>query len=294
MRGSCFAGEPMGVFSRLASLIKANLNDLISRSEDPEKMLNQVILDMNTQLLQSKKQVALSIADLKHLEKQFEQEHSHAEEWERKAMLAVRKGQDDLATEALSRKREYDSLAAQFKEQFEKQKLQVDQLKTALRMLNDKIEEAKRKKNLLIARQKRAEAQKTIAETMSGLRENSAFETFDRMESRIEQLEAEADAGTELSEEYTGDRLSQRFRDLERTQGASDDLLALKRKMGLSPPEPEPLATPQLRAPEAPAAPAKAPPQRVASLDKEEQDELAAALAEIEAEEAREKERLRK
>ena len=91
----------MGIFSRLAQLIKSNLNDLISRSEDPEKMLNQVVLDMNNQLVEAKKQVAASIADEKRLAKQFEQEAARAQEWERRAMLALRAGNEALAKEAL-------------------------------------------------------------------------------------------------------------------------------------------------------------------------------------------------
>ncbi|MEO7092466.1 MAG: PspA/IM30 family protein, partial [Polyangiales bacterium] len=157
----------MGIFSRLAQLIKSNLNDLISKSEDPEKMLNQVVLEMTEQLANAKKQVAVSIADSHRLGKQYENEAQQAKEWERKAMMAVRAGNDELAKEALARKREHEQLAQAYGDQWEKQKNAVEQLKNALRLLNAKIEEAKRKKNVLIARKKRAEAQKAIHETMS-------------------------------------------------------------------------------------------------------------------------------
>ena len=265
----------MGIFSRLAQLIKSNLNDLISKSEDPEKMLNQVVIDMNTQLVEAKKQVAASIADEKRLAKQAEQEQANAAEWERRAMMALRAGNEELAKEALNRKKEHDALAVTFKEQWEKQKASVEQLKRALRMLNDKIEEAKRKKNVLIARKKRAEAQKAIQETMSGLRDQSAFETFERMEGKIDQMEAEAEAAGEIQEEYTGDVLASRFKNLEKTAGAEEDLVALKRKMGLLPPE------------EAKPQEAQAPQrveETVPGTTKAEQDELAAALEEMEAE----------
>ena len=148
----------MGFFARLAQLIKSNLNDLISRAEDPETMLEQVIRDMNTQLVEAKKQVAIAIADEKKLEKQTTTERTEAESWERKAMLAVRSGNDELAKEALIRKKEHDGHAAAMGEQWQKQKAAVDQLKLALRALNDKIEEAKRKKNVLVSRKRRAEA----------------------------------------------------------------------------------------------------------------------------------------
>jgi phage shock protein A len=267
----------MGIFARLAALLKSNLNDLISNSEDPEKMLNQIVMDMSNQLLEAKRQVAGSIADEKRLAKQVEQETANATEWERRAMLAVRAGDDALAKEALSRKKEHQTLAEQFQDQWSKQKQAVDQLKLALRALNNKIEEAKRKKSLLIARKKRAEAQKAIQETMTGLKNASAFETFDRMAGRIEQMEAEAEAHAELNEEATGDTLAHKFRELEVTKGADEDLTSLKRKMGLLPPEPEPQKASPVRVD--PAAADSIP------LNAAEQDELARALADLEAEE---------
>jgi phage shock protein A len=270
----------MGIFSRLAQLIKSNLNDLISKSEDPEKMLNQVVLEMSNQLIEAKKQVATSIADEKRLAKQLEQEQANAAEWERRAMMALRAGNEELAKEALGRKKEHDQLAGTYQDQWTKQKAAVEQLKRALRMLNDKIEEAKRKKNVLIARKKRAEAQKSIQETMSGLRDQSAFETFDRMAGKIDQMEAEAEAASEIQEEYTGDTLASQFANLEKTAGADEEMLALKRKMGLLPPE-EPAA------PAAPArveAPVRAPAASTPSATPAEQEELAAALEELEAE----------
>src|SRR3974390_3476635 len=130
-------------------------------------------------------------------------------------MMALRAGNEELAKEALARKREHDELAATYTDQWNKQKAAVEQLKRALRLLNDKIEEAKRKRNVLIARKKRAEAQKAIQETMSGLRDQSAFETFDRMSQKIDQIEAEAEAQTELADEYTGDTLQAQFTQLE-------------------------------------------------------------------------------
>lgn len=258
----------MGFFGRLATLIKSNLNDLISKSEDPEKMLNQVIVDMNQQLVEAKKQVAVAIADEKRLQKQYNNEKAVLDEWHKKAMLAVRAGDDELAKEALLRKKEHENLAKAFEDQWRKQQLAVNQLKTALRALNNKIEEAKRKKNVLIARKRRAEAMKQIQETMSGLSDNSAFETFDRMAEKIDQIEAEAEAGAEISEEYSGDVLKSRFRKLEQTAGADAELEALKREMGLIPEE-------------APAVTARVEAEEEAEMDEEEMAELEAALEEL-------------
>lgn len=231
----------MGIFSRLSTLLKSNINDVISNAEDPEKILNQLILDMKEQLIAAKKQVASAIADEKRLHRQYDKEAKQAKEWERKAMMAIRAGRDDLAKEALQRKTSHDTMVSDYKEQWMAQKKATDQLRAALRMLSNKIEEAGRKKNLLIARKKRAEAQKTISNTLSGLNESSAFDAFDRMTEKIEKQEAEAEASAELANELSGN-LSDKFSDLEAEHGTDDSLAALKAKMGLARPAPAPAA----------------------------------------------------
>jgi phage shock protein A len=225
----------MGIFSRLGTLIKSNINDLITKAEDPEKMLTQVLLEMQQQLVEAKKAVAVAIADEKKLQKQYVSETDKAKEWERKAMVAVRAGDDNLARQALGRKQEHENISTQFQQQWIAQKQAVEKLKDALRLLNNKIEEAKRKKNILIARKKRAEAQQQIANTMQGLGDTSAFDTFDRMAERIQLMEAEAEAGAELAGELSGDTLESKFLQLEQGPGGSDDdaLSELKAKMGL-------------------------------------------------------------
>jgi phage shock protein A len=227
--------EAMGIFSRLGTLIKSNINDLITKAEDPEKMLTQVLIEMTQQLTEAKKAVAVAIADEKKLQKQYTQEADKAKEWERKAMVAVRGGDDNLARQALGRKQEHETIAGQFQQQWLAQKQAVEKLKDALRLLNNKIEEAKRKKNILIARKKRAEAQQQIANTMQGLGDTSAFDTFDRMAERIQLMEAEAEAGAELAGELSGDTLESKFLQLEQGgAGSEDDALSeLKAKMGL-------------------------------------------------------------
>ena len=255
----------MGIFSRLGTLFKSNINDMISNSEDPEKMLNQVLVDMKKNLIEAKKQVAVSIADEKRLKKQYEEEQVKGKDWERKAMMAVRAGDDALAREALARKGEHDGSSKTLGEQWSKHKGQVDKLKDTLRSLNSKIEEAKRKKHILVARKKRAEAQKTIQATMSGLSDTSAFETFDRMSQKIDQLEAEAEAGEEVAEQLTGGDLERKFEALESGAGADQALLELKAKMGLLPQHAS-------GSPEA-AAPAAADPSV--------EDELAALKAQV-------------
>ncbi|MBL4683455.1 MAG: PspA/IM30 family protein [Nannocystaceae bacterium] len=228
----------MGLFSRLGTLIRSNINELINKAEDPEKMLNQVLVDMKSQLVEAKKQVAVAIADEKRLKKQYEQDAAKAAEWERKAMLAIRAGDDGLARAALARKTEHDDVAETLRQQWEAQKQSVEQLKGALRGLDNKIEEAKRKRNILVSRQKRAEAQRTINETLSNINSSSAFDTFERMSDRVTQLEAEAEAASELGvlPEAT---LESQFRALEASSSVDDGLSELKEKMALQAAEKE-------------------------------------------------------
>jgi phage shock protein A len=228
----------MGLFDRLSTLLRSNINDLISRAEDPEKMLNQIIVDMRSQLAKAKQQVATAIADEKRLRDQADAEFKQSQDWEAKAMLAIKESRDDLAKQALMRQAEHASHGTQLAQTWEQHRLETEKLKNALRDLNDKIEEAKRKKNLLVARQRRAEAQKRIHDTMSSLSEKSAFEAFARMEERIENNERQLKASVEIEEEFTGDRLAQDFKQLERTATAGSvdmQLLALKQKMGMLP-----------------------------------------------------------
>ncbi|MBL0938243.1 MAG: PspA/IM30 family protein [Gemmatimonadaceae bacterium] len=226
----------MGIFDRLSTLIKSNLNDLISSAENPEKMLNQIIVDMRNQLAKAKQQVAAAIADEKRLKDQADAEFKLADDWEKRAMLAVQEGRDDLAKQALMRGQEHLEHGQALATTWEAHKLETEKLKQSLRDLNDKIEEAKRKKNLLLARQRRAEAQARISQTMSGLSENSAFEAFARMEEKITTNERQLQAAQEIDDEFSGDRLAGEFKQLERAGGgASADmqLMALKQRMGV-------------------------------------------------------------
>src|SRR5215813_14316190 len=230
----------MGLFDRLSTLLRSNINDLISRAENPEKMLNQLIVDMKTQLAKAKQQVASAIADEKKLQSDAEGLRKQAEDWERRAMLAVQENRDDLAKQALMRYNEQLQGAQQLHETWLKHKAETEQLKLSLRQLNDKIEEAKRKKNILVARAKRAEAQQRIQETMSGMSDKSAFESFERMAEQIEHEERKLIAAAEVNDDLSGDSLMQQFQSLEKAD-ADQQLLALKQRMGLlgagSPPE---------------------------------------------------------
>ena len=228
----------MGIFQKLSTVIKSNINDLISRAENPEKMLNQIILDMRDQLAKAKREVAAAIADERKLKAQLEDEVKQARDWENRAMLAIKEGRDDLAKQALVRQQEHADRARVYQQTWQQQAAETEKLKGSLRQLNDKIEEAKRKRNLLIAKQKRAQAQRRIHETMSGLSDTSAFEAFNRMAEKIEDEERRTLAHAEVTEAIAGDTLETEFLRLEKGTVGTDmeaKLAALKQQMGLLP-----------------------------------------------------------
>ncbi|HEX8358908.1 MAG TPA: PspA/IM30 family protein [Longimicrobium sp.] len=230
----------MGIFDKLSTLIRSNVNDLIARAENPEKMLNTIIDDMRSQLARARQEVAHAMADAAKLKKQVEDEQKQAIEWEQRAMLAVRQGRDDLARQALMRQQEHAGRAQTYLETWERHEADTQRLRDALRQLSDKIQEATRKKNLLIAQQKRAEAQKRIHETMSGLSDASAFDAFDRMATKIEDNERQALAAAAVSDDLSGDSLEREFKALQASGGDALDfkLLEMKQQMGMLPPAP--------------------------------------------------------
>ena len=225
----------MGIFSKIKKGVSSKANAALDKAIDPAKELEMAIMELEEGRKKALAELVTYKATAKNMERDLEKHRAKVAEWERRAMLAVRAGDDSLARQALIRKQEHENISAQFQQQWIAQKAAVDKLKDALRLLANKIEEAKRKKNILIARKKRAEAQRQIANTMQGLGDTSAFETFDRMAEKITMLEAEAEAGAELAGEISGDTLESKFLALESGgHGTEDDALAeLKAKMGL-------------------------------------------------------------
>ena len=226
----------MSIFTKLSTVIKSNINDLISRAENPEKMLNQIILDMRDQLAKAKREVAAAIADERKLRASLDTEVKQMRQWEHRAMLAVKEGRDDLAKQALVRQQEHAERASSLDGTWKAQAAETEKLKGSLRQLNDKIEEAKRKRNLLVAKQRRAQAQRRIHETMSGLSDASAFDAFNRMADKIEEQERQSLAHQEVTEALGPGTLEEDFKALESgtAEGDVEDrLLALKQEMGV-------------------------------------------------------------
>jgi phage shock protein A len=205
----------MGLLERVSTLIRANLNDMIDRAEDPEKLIKQVILDMDNQYLQLKTQVAVSIADQHMLEKKLRENEDAGRDWMRKAELAVEKQQDDLARAALDRFQTSQKLALSYREQVDDQKLQVETLKNALIKLEQKLDEAKAKRDLFLARHRRGLALGKAARAQSAIGDNTRSAAFDRLQDRVNHTEAIASAEVELFNENAGDRLARLDRDSE-------------------------------------------------------------------------------
>src|ERR1700758_1688660 len=180
----------MALLERVSTLVRANLNDLIDKAEDPEKMIKQVILDMQNQLLQVKTQVAIAIADQHLLEKKQKENEDKVAEWMRKAELAVDKKQDDLARAALQRVESYRDLSGSFAQEGTDHKPQVENLKTPLRQLDQKLAEAQAKADLLIAQHRRARAVGKASDAKMAIGDGSKAAAFDRMKRKEAHSEA--------------------------------------------------------------------------------------------------------
>lgn len=217
----------MGLLDRMARLIRANVNDMIDRAEDPEKMLNELMREMQASIREARQQVANMIAQEKLVEAELQEAQMDAREWERKAELALQRDREDLAREALRRKRDAEEIASVYATQLASQQELVDKLRNQLKVLERKYEEAESKRNLLIARHRRAQAQKRITETFSSLPDMSAMGELERMERRILSDEAHAAAMQELEE---GD-IEWQFAELESEPDVEAELLALKARI---------------------------------------------------------------
>jgi phage shock protein A len=219
----------MALLERVTTLVRANLNDLIDKAEDPEKMLKQVILDMQNQLMQVKTQVAIAMADQHLLEKKQKETQEKAAEWERKAELAVDKKQDDLARVALERALSYRDLAEGFAEQVADQRVQVENLKSALLKLQQKLEEAQSKSTLLMAQHRRSRMLARASDAHLAMNGEDKTAAFDRMQNKVVRAEAISMAKAELVADNVDDRLAK----LEKDDKIEQLLAQIKTRKGL-------------------------------------------------------------
>jgi len=219
----------MGLLERVSTLIRANLNDLVDKAEDPEKVIKQIVLDMQNQLLQVKTQVAIAIADEKLLEKKRRENEDRSNEWLQKAEMAVNKKDDELARAALERHRASKQIANSFAEQVEDQKQEVEKLKNALRKLDQKLEEARNKSDMLLARHRRSRANGRAAEIRTQMVDAPAAVGFDRMKDKVLRNEAIAEAKTEMLGDTTS--IDDRFAAMEKEEEIERMLTELKAKV---------------------------------------------------------------
>ncbi|NJN31406.1 MAG: PspA/IM30 family protein [Synechococcales cyanobacterium RM1_1_8] len=218
----------MGLFDRISRVVRANLNDVVSKAEDPEKVLEQSIIDMQEDLIQLRQAVAQAIASQKRTEQQYNQNQGQANTWQQRAQLAMQKGDENLAREALVRKKGYVDTANTLKVQLDSQSTQTDQLKRSLIAVEGKISEAKTKKNMLKARAQAAKAQEQLQSAVSNIGTSSAMAAFERMEEKVLNAEARAQAAGEIA----GAGLENQFAQLEAGSDVDDELAALKLQMG--------------------------------------------------------------
>ncbi|MEH2043898.1 PspA/IM30 family protein [Nostoc sp.] len=239
----------MGLFDRIKRVVSSNLNDLVNKAEDPEKMLEQAILEMQEDLVQLRQGVAQTIASQKRSEKQYNDAQNEINKWQRNAQLALQKGDENLARQALERKKTYTDTSAALKASLDTQSTQVETLKRNLIQLESKISEAKTKKEMLRARITTAKAQEQLQGMVSGMNTSSAMAAFERMEEKVLMQEARAQSAGELA----GADLESQFARLEGSSDVDDELAALKAQM-------LPPATPQSQA--------KLPPQQETTAPK--------------------------
>ena len=229
----------MGILKRIFNLFRATTSDLLDKAEDPEKMIKQMISDLEEQKKKAKEQMTEALALQKRVERDTGKEHKEAEKWEQKAILAVQNDKDDLAKEALTRKNEHLRRALDFEKQLEMHRNNADSLKESYQIMEDKIDEIKRKQGLLSVKQKQAEAQEKIYKTIEGLGDTSGImDTIERAEEKVGNLQARAEAFQEISMESDQESLEKKFKELEHQSPDMEmELLELKKRAALPIPE---------------------------------------------------------
>lgn len=215
----------MSIFARISDIFKANINDLLDKAEDPEKMIKQMVIEMEEAVSKAATAVGQAIANEKMLQKQVDDKKKAAEDWQKKAIQAVNAGRDDLAKQALEKKNSFTKAANDLEPLLIEARNTSANLRTQLDKLRAKLEEARLRQNTLIARSQAAKAKKQIAASVSGIGDD-AFANFDKYEQKIIKQESEADALSELAGQDT--RLEDEFAKLDSGTAVDDELAQLK------------------------------------------------------------------
>lgn len=220
----------MGIFSRIADIFSSNVNDALDKAEDPEKMLKQMVLEMEESVNKATLSIAQSIANEKSLERKLEKAKKDRDDWQQKAVQALGANREDLARAALEKKAIAEKNIADLEPITIQAKETSNKLRTQLDMIKNKLDEARQRQSTLIARSQAAKAQKQLAQSVSGVG-TDAFSKFDKLEAKVETIEAEASAFEQLAGENTN--LDQEFKKLSSNASVDDELLKLKSQMGL-------------------------------------------------------------
>lgn len=219
----------MAIFERISDLVKANINDLIDKAENPEKMVKQIIIDMEDQLRKATQGLGTAMGSLNQVKKQLENAQEQSNVWQNKAKVCLEQGNEDLAKKALENKVKQDKMVAQYQEMVTSMESQVNDIKNQVDVLKEKLEEARSKQAMLTARSKMADAKSQMAKTLGNMDSKSAFAKMDKMEQKIEQKEAQANAFSEVSgvQESENDPFAQ----MDKENSINEELEKLKREM---------------------------------------------------------------
>lgn len=219
----------MAIFQRVGDLIKANINDLLDKAENPEKMVKQIIIDMEKELQKCTDALGQAMGSQRQMKKQLDKAKTESAEWENKAKLALKANNQDLAKQALAKKVNADNQVTQYQQMYDQCTAQVDTIKTQVDALKMKLDEARSRQSTLIARSKMADAQKSMAKTLGNMDSSSAFNKLDKMEEKIESKEAQAEAFSDLAGTTTE---KDPFAELQSNQAVDDELARLMAEMG--------------------------------------------------------------
>lgn len=219
----------MAIFERISDLVRANINDLIDKAENPEKMVKQIIIDMEDQLRKATQGLGTAMGSLNQVKKQLENAQEQSNVWQAKAKSCLEQGNEDLARQALENKVKQDKMVVQYQEMVTSMEAQVNEIKSQVDILKQKLEEARSKQAMLVARSQMADAKSQMAKTLGNMDSKSAFAKMDKMEQKIEAKEAQANAFSEVSgvQESENDPFAQ----MEKENSINEELEKLKQEM---------------------------------------------------------------
>lgn len=224
----------MNMMDRFFRVVKSNVNSVLQNLEDPEKVLDQAVNDMQSDLIKVRQSYAEVSATQKRMERQKEQADNLSKDWYRRAQLALEKGDEELAREALSRRQAQVDISDNISKQLSIQVAALEKLYTSMTALDAKIVDAKRQKDMMIARARTAKTTVEVTDMLSGISSGSnSMAAFDRMKEKVESLEAQAEVAGELAASSSGSSLAleDRFRELDSKSKVDDELEMLRRQL---------------------------------------------------------------